>query len=72
MTRWRTALGGIILIFGLIAYLIGAVLLIERIPAGSPWRWIAYIGLSFVWIWPALKVTRWTLRDPGTKIENLR
>ncbi len=72
MARWRTAVAGLVLVFGLIAYIALAVWLIELVPEGSLWRWPLYIGLSFAWIWPALKLSRWTLKDPGTKIENLR
>lgn len=72
MTRWRTATAGVILVVGLIAYIALAVWLIERIPAGNFWRWPLYIGLSVAWIWPGLRLSRWTLKDPGTKIENLR
>lgn len=72
MQRWRTALAGLILSVGLIAYLIGAVWLLERIPQASIWRWIVLLGLSLAWIWPALKLSRWTLRDPGSTIDDLR
>ena len=72
MTRWRTAMAGLILVLGLLVYIALAVWLIERVPAGNPGRWPLYIGLSLLWIWPALKLSRWTLRDPKTKIEDLR
>ena len=71
MARWRTAVAGLVLVLGLIAYVALAVWMIELVPEGNLWRWPLYIGLSFLWIWPALKISRWTLKDPGTKIENL-
>lgn len=58
-------------VIGLIAYIALAVILIELIPPGNLWRWPLYIGLSLLWIWPALKLSGWTLNDPGTKNENL-
>ena len=72
MARWRTVVAGLVLVLGLVAYIGLAVWLIERVPEGNPWRWPLYIGLSFAWIWPALKLSRWTLKDLGSKIENLR
>lgn len=72
MVRWRTALAGFIMVVLGAAYISGVVWLIERVPEGSLLRWLLYLTLSLAWIWPALKLSRWTLRDPGTKIENLR
>ena len=61
-----------ILSLGLLVYLALAIWLIECIPERSFWRWVLYIGLSVIWIWPALRLVRWTLRDPGTKIKHLQ
>ena len=72
MKRWRTAVAGLVLVIGLIFYVGLAVWLIELVPEGNPGRWPLYLGLSVLWIWPALRLSRWTLKDPGTKIENLR
>ncbi len=72
MRRWRTALAGLILVLGGAVYLGGAVLLIEQVPEGHWGRWALYLGLALAWVWPALRLFRWTLKDPGTKIEHLR
>ena len=70
--RWRTALSGFALIIGLLVYLSAAVWLIGRTAEGGVLRWALYLTLSWLWIWPALKLSAWTLKDPGTKIEDLR
>ena len=72
MTRWRTAVGGLGLIIGLIIYLIFAVWLIGLTSEGGVLRWALYLTLSWLWIFPCLRLSRWTLRGPGTKIEDIQ
>ncbi|WP_028465567.1 MULTISPECIES: DUF2842 domain-containing protein [Nisaea] len=62
--RWRTALGGIIMIVGLIAYIAGVVTVANHM---LPQHWLAellfYPVAGFLWIFPAIRLIGWTKKD---------
>jgi len=62
--RWRTALGGIIMIVGLIAYIAGVVTVANHM---LPQHWLAellfYPIAGFLWIFPAISLIGWTKKD---------
>lgn len=62
--RWRTAIGGPIIVVGLIAYVAAAATVATEV---LPDHWLAelvfYPLAGLLWIWPALAVIGWTKRD---------
>ena len=62
--RWRTALGGLIMIIGLFAYIAGAVTISNHF---LPQHWLAEIVFypiaGFLWIFPAIWLIGWTKKD---------
>ena len=62
--RWRTALGGIIMIVGLFAYIVGTITIANHV---LPQHWLAdlvfYPIVGFLWIFPAIRLIGWTKKD---------
>ncbi|UUX49405.1 DUF2842 domain-containing protein [Nisaea acidiphila] len=62
--RWRTALGGVIMILGLLAYIAGTVTFANLL---LPQHWLAeilfYPITGFIWIFPAIWLIGWTKKD---------
>ncbi|WP_193182198.1 DUF2842 domain-containing protein [Nisaea sediminum] len=62
--RWRTALGGLTIISGLIAYIAAAVTFANHY---LPEHWLAelifYPLAGFLWVFPAIWIIGWTKKD---------
>lgn len=62
--RWRTAVGGFIMIMGLFAYIVAVVTIANYF---LPQHWLAELAFypvaGFLWIFPAVWLIGWTKRD---------
>ena len=62
--RWRTPIGGVVLLIGLILYAVAAATLGGVLPDSVLVQTLYYFVAGLVWIWPAVWVIAWTKRDP--------
>lgn len=62
--RWRTAVGGLTMVSGLLVYIVAAVTVANRY---LPDHWLAelvfYPLAGFLWIFPAIWIIGWTKKD---------
>ncbi|NQW09493.1 MAG: DUF2842 domain-containing protein [Alphaproteobacteria bacterium] len=63
--RWRTPIGGLILLAGLIGYAAAAVTLADGLPDNGLVEALYYLAAGLLWIPPAVAVIGWTKRDDG-------
>lgn len=63
--RWRTPIGGAILVVGLVLYAVAAVTVADLLPANRLVEALYYIAAGLLWIPPALAVMGWAKRDDG-------
>jgi len=66
--RWRTPLGGVLLLVGLVIYAALAATLGSNLPDNVLILTAYYLVAGIVWIWPAVWVIGWTKRDPGSDL----
>lgn len=62
--RWRSAVGIALLVFGLAAYALAAMILGAAVVPG---HWLAqllfYAAAGLAWLWPARRLLAWMARD---------
>lgn len=61
--RWRTPIGGMVLIAGLVLYAAAAVTVADLLPTNRLVEALYYIAAGLLWIPPALAVMGWAKRD---------
>ena len=61
--RWRSPLGGLILVVGLTVYTVIATTIGSNLPDNILVLSIYYLVAGLVWIWPAILVLAWAKKD---------
>ena len=61
--RWRSPLGGLILVVGLVVYTVIAATIGTNLPDNILVLSIYYLVAGLVWIWPAIRVLAWAKKD---------
>lgn len=61
--RWRTPIGGLILLVGLMLYAVAAVTVAAWLPDQRLVEALYYLAAGLLWIPPAVAVIGWTKRD---------
>jgi hypothetical protein len=61
--RWRSPLGGLILVVGLAVYTVVATTVGSNLPDNILLLSVYYLVAGVVWIWPAMWVLAWAKKD---------
>lgn len=61
--RWRTPIGGLVLVLGIAAYAVAAVTLAGVLPDNRLVEAVFYLVAGVAWVPAALKVLAWARRD---------
>ena len=61
--RWRTPIGGLAIIVGLVAYVVAAATLGGALPDHALLQAVYYLAAGLLWIPPAVWIMGWAKRD---------
>lgn len=65
--RWRTPIGGLVILVGLIAYAVAAATLGGALPDHALLQAVFYLAAGLLWIPPAVWIMGWTKHDDDAR-----